>query len=138
MPSDLRISLGAEHEMKKSLPFLLLVVVLAGCAKKPTTELVGQLNDRESAQRLRAIKELENRSQDASVVVPALIECLQDMDPFVRRDAAAALGHFGPDAKAASSALLLALRDKTPKVRTAAAEALKKVDPESAAQAGVR
>ena len=124
--------------MRKALLFVLVVVCLAGCARKPTAELVGQLKDRESAQRLHAIKELEDRSQDAGIVVPALVECLQDADPFVRRDAAQALGHFGPDGKTASSALLLALRDKTPKVRTAAAEALKKVDPESAAQAGVR
>jgi HEAT repeat protein len=128
----------AEDEMKTSVLSFIVLILFTGCARKPTAELVDQLKDRESVQRLRAIKELENRSQDAGVVVPALVECLHDADPFVRRDAATALGQFGPDGKTATSALLVALRDKTPKVRTAAAEALKKVDPESAAQAGVR
>jgi HEAT repeat protein len=126
------------YEMKKLVPVVFLLFLFAGCARKPTAELVGQLKEKESAQRLRAIKELENRGADAGVVVPALAECLQDADPFVRRDAAEALGHFGMDGKAASPALVVALQDKTPKVRTAAAEALKKVDPDGAAQAGVR
>jgi HEAT repeat protein len=124
--------------MKKFVPVFCLLLLFAGCARKPTAELVGQLKDKESAQRLHAIKELENRGADAGVVVPALAECLQDADPFVRRDAADALGHFGTDGKAAAPALVVALRDKTPKVRTAAAEALKKVDPEGAVLAGVR
>jgi HEAT repeat protein len=124
--------------MRKSALVFLAALLLAGCANKTTADLVGQLKAKESVQRLRAINELRNRGADASIVVPALADCLQDADSFVRRDAAEALGNFGPEGKAAAPVLTLALRDKTPKVRMAAAEALKKVDPESAAQAGVR
>ena len=123
--------------MKKRWVFSFIATLLFGCARTPTAELVGQLKDKESAQRIRAIKELEQRDRDASVVVPALTDCLRDTDPFVRRDAAQALGRFGQDGKTAAPALVVALRDKTPKVRAAAAEALKNVDPESAAQAGL-
>src|SRR5215471_1245959 len=102
--------------MKKLAFVFFAALLLVGCGRKSTADLVGQLKDKESVQRLRAIKELESRSRDAGVVVPALADCLKDDDSFVRRDAAQALGNFGSDGKEAAPALLLALRDKTPKV----------------------
>jgi HEAT repeat protein len=111
----------------------------AGCGgDKSMAEWVEQLKDRDSAQRLRAIRALERQSSEATSVVPALAICLSDPDAFVRRDAAEALGRFGPEARSATSALTRALRDKTPAVRKAAAAALKKLDGETASRAGLR
>jgi HEAT repeat protein len=118
-----------ENAMKRTIP-LLLIVGIAGCGwGKSTAELLGQLKDKDSSQRIHAIKALETRQRDADVVVPALAQLLEDEDAFVRRDAAQALGRFGTDAKTAVSALLRARRDRHASVRKAAGDALQAIDP---------
>jgi HEAT repeat protein len=114
--------------MKRYLP-LMLMIGTVGCGGKATPELIGQLKDKDSSQRIHAIKALETRQRDAEVVVPALAESLADEDAFVRRDAAQALGRFGADGKPAVSALLAARRDRHASVRKAAGDALQAIDP---------
>jgi HEAT repeat protein len=114
-----------------------LALVPCGCGGRSTQEWVKQLNDKDAAQRLRAVKALGARHTETAVVVPALATALQDENAYVRRDTSEALGKFGPEAREAVPALVAALKDRNHAVRKAAADALKKVDPQAAAKAGV-
>ncbi len=114
---------------------LLGVLLLAGCGGKPTSAWIDQLRSADAAQRLRAVKVLQEKRSEAGTVVPALAGLLGDPDVFVRRDAARALGRFGPDGRAALPALTGLLQDRNPGVRKAAAEALEKIDPEGGPRA---
>ena len=124
-----------------SMPRWLLLIAtctLCGCSKS-TSDLVTQMKADDPILRREAIHALQERVNETSEVVPALVSALQDPDIYVRRDAARALGQLG--ASAASDAvtpLLGALRDKEVSMRKAAAAALKKVDPAAAARAGIR
>jgi HEAT repeat protein len=109
-------------------------VLLAGCGGKPTADWIEKLRSADSAQRLHAIKALENKKSEATTVVPALAGVLVDESPFVRRDAARALGGFGAAGKSARPALLALLGDRNVGVRKAAAAALAAIDPEAAAK----
>jgi HEAT repeat protein len=80
---------------------------------------------------------LQEKGDEGAVVVPILIESLQDKNTYVRRDAAKALGKFGADAKEAVPPLVARLRDEEPSVRKAAAQSLKLIDPASAKKSGV-
>jgi HEAT repeat protein len=113
-------------------------LLLAGCGGKPTAEWLEQLRDKDSAQRLRAIKALGERGSESDTVVPALAHALEDEDAFVRRAAARALGRIGPEAEAAVPALRVAARDRNQKVRQEAMEALRKVAPDLPPEAGTR
>ena len=116
-----------------------LIVLSAGCGGgKPTAEWVEQLQSKDAAHRLHAVKALGDRGKESAVVAPALAQALRDGDPFVRRDAARALGRIGPEARPATLALIAALRDRNPGVRQAAGKALKGIDPEAATRAGVK
>lgn len=116
----------------------LCVLILAGGCGKSTAYWTEQLKSANSAERLHAVHALQQKVQEADVVVPVLMEGLHDADTFVRRDTARALGNFGPTANKAVPSLLKAMRDKEPSVRKAAAQSLKKIDPEAATKAGVR
>ena len=97
----------------RTLPFILLallVMPLLGCGGKSTTELIAQLQAKNSSERLRAVKELGERSREADIVTPALADALKDKDAFVRGGAAEALGELGAGAKPAIPALLVAAR----------------------------
>jgi vesicle coat complex subunit len=115
--------------MKK---FLVLgsLLLLVGCDSKPTSAWIAQLQSKDSADRLHAIKALERKKSDAGTIVPALTQALEDEDAFVRRDAAKALGKFGREARSALPTLTRLLRDQNAGVRKAAEEAVKKIDPE--------
>jgi HEAT repeat protein len=105
-----------------------VLVLLSGCGGKSTDDWVQQLRGGDASQRLHAIRALENRGEEATVVVPALAEALRDDNAYVRRDAAVALGKIGPGAGAAVPALLAARKDRERSVRKAAEEALGKID----------
>jgi HEAT repeat protein len=112
---------------------LLLVgtcLLLAGCGK-PTAAWVAQLRDKDSVQRLRAVKALGEKRSEPDTVVPALAQALRDKDAFVRRDAARALGLFGPAASSAVPALRVATKDENKQVRHEAAIALRILAPDS-------
>ncbi len=65
---------------------------------------------------------------DADLLVPALIQCLQDPRPFVRQRASFPLQTFGAAAAPALPALTNALSDPDPQVRTNAAAAIKYIN----------
>jgi HEAT repeat protein len=105
------------------------VFLLVGCGGKSTDERLTQLRDKDSAQRLHAIKELREKKSEAGAVVPALAQALGDEDAFVRRDAARALGGFGANASSALPALRVAAKDRNTHVRQAATEAIHQITP---------
>jgi HEAT repeat protein len=70
--------------------------------------------------------------RDPDVAVPALIQSLQDPDPYpwIRANSAWALGRFGGEAKSAIPALTKALKDSDAGVRRQAADALERINPD--------
>jgi HEAT repeat protein len=117
--------------MKKMLCLLLLLC--CGCGKKSTEYWVEKMKDPDTVTRLHAVDALRQRTEEAMVVVPALIEALKDSDAFVRRDAIKALASFGEDARPAVPALLALHQDKD-NIRQAAIAALTEIDPEAVAK----
>ena len=115
---------------------LCFVLVASGCAKS-TAHWTEQAKADDPAKRLHAIHMLQEKNNEAAVVVPVLIESLQDKNTFVRRDAAKALGKFGAEAKDAVAPLLARLKDDEPSVRKAASQSLKQIDPGAATKADV-
>jgi HEAT repeat protein len=119
--------------MKRSLAAILLIMI-AGCGGKSTTELITQMRSKDSAERIHAVKALSERRNDVAMVVPALTEALKDPDAFVRRDAASALGKLGADAREAIPALIAAQSDKNASVRSEVAKSLRLIDPNQPVQ----
>ena len=113
-----------------------LVLVAVGCSRS-TAHWAEQTKADDPAKRLHAIHILQEKESEGAVVVPVLIDALQDKNTFVRRDAAKALGKFGAEAKAAVEPLIARLRDDEPSVRKAAGQSLKQIDPAAATKAGV-
>jgi HEAT repeat protein len=110
----------------------------AGCSGGSTDHWIEQLKSPEPQARLKAIRALQERKDDAARVVPALIGALKDDSTDVRRIAAGTLGTYGEEAKSATHALTQALHDREPSVRKVAAQSLKKIDPAAASKAGVK
>jgi HEAT repeat protein len=112
--------------------FVLLLCLLAcgGCGKKKSTdELIADLKSPQEGERIRAVRLLPQRKEDAAQVVPALIEALKGKEGDVRWGAAIGLGSFGEQAKDAIPALQAAQRDRDARVREAAGVALSRIDP---------
>src|SRR5438067_1603495 len=98
------ITSGTSDRLRKFMTMLAGCFLLAGmgCGRSASTnELIAQARSNESADRVKAVRALGKRSADAEKVVPVLVERLQDVDAFVRRDAAHALGQIGPAARSA-------------------------------------
>ena len=112
-----------------------LLVIAVGCSKSTAT-WIEQAKAEDPAQRLQAIHALQDKESESAVVVPVLIEALQDKNTYVRRDAAKALGKF--NAKDAVPPLILRLKDDEPSVRKAAGQSLKQIDPAAASKAGIK
>lgn len=94
------------------------------------------LTDKSSYLRVAAARALWHIEREASLVLPALIEGLNDVNlPQEQELAAVALGEIGREAKTAVPALIAALQDEC--ARTATAEALLRIDPEKARQYGI-
>jgi HEAT repeat protein len=117
---------------------LLLVLLVAGCAKEATPQLIEKLKASDAATRLKAVRTLPERTAEPELVVPALISALQDDDADVRRSAATGLGTFGEQAREAVPSLQACMRDREYRVRKAAGQSLKRIDPAAATKAGVR
>jgi hypothetical protein len=113
---------------------VLLCLFAAGCSKKEksTAELLADLKGSDPKEKLIAVRLLPSRKTDASDVIPALIEALQDKSDDVRISAAIGLGSFGQQAKDAVPALQKAQKDNDARVREAARVALSRIDPSAA------
>jgi HEAT repeat protein len=116
-------------------PALVFLLLGVGCGGRSTDDWIGQMQAKDSAQRLRAIKALSERTAEADEIIPVLIKSLKDEDSFVRRDAAQALGRFGTAAQIAVPALLSLARTRPAPDGKAALGALKQIDPAAAAKA---
>jgi HEAT repeat protein len=108
---------------------MLCLLACGGCGKKSTDELIADLKSTNDKDRIIAVRLLPDRKGDASQVVPALIEALQDKDGDIRWSAAIGLGYFGEQAKDAIPSLKEAQRDRDARVREAAGVALSRIDP---------
>jgi len=113
--------------------FVLVVALFAaGCGKESTARLIEDLKAPDPLTRLKAVRTLPQRQEDAAQVVPALTEALKDDDAEIRKGAAFGLGSFGEQARDAVPALSGALRDRDSGVRKAAGIALSYIDPKRA------
>jgi HEAT repeat protein len=109
---------------------LLCLLACGGCGKKKSTdELIEDSKSHEEGVRIRAVRLLAQRTEDAAQVVPALLKALKDSQGDVRWSAAIGLGYFGEQAKDAIPALQHAQRDRDARVREAAGVALSRIDP---------
>jgi HEAT repeat protein len=116
--------------MRLRIGVLMFAAVLAcgGCSRgKSTDELIEDLSSSEEADRIKAVRWLQQRKGDGPRVVPALIESLKDADADVRWSAAIGLGYFGAEAAAALPALEEAERDSDPRVREGARVAISRI-----------
>ena len=113
-----------------STAVLLGLLLCAGCTKsKSTDDFIADLKSGTAGERVAAVRSLPQRNQDASIVVPALIECLKDKQVDVRLNAAIGLGEFGEEAKPAIPDLRTAEKDGDARVRRAAGIAVTRIDP---------
>ena len=109
---------------------LLIALLGCGCGEASTAKLIENLKAPDEMTRIKAVRTLPLRKQDAAQVIPALIEALKDEDPDVRRGAADGLGTFHEQARDALVALQTSVSDPHPKVREAAARAQSLIDPQ--------
>ena len=116
--------------MRVRTRFILFVcLVVSGCGKKSTDQLVEDLKSGKEGDRVIAARLLQQRKGDPAHVVPALTEALKDKEDDVRWSAAIGLGYFGDQARDAVPGLQAALEDRDARVREAAAVALSRIDP---------
>lgn len=108
---------------------LVVLFAVAGCGQESTAQLIADLKAPEALTRLKAVRTLPQRKEDAAQVIPALIAALQDQDAEIRKGAAFGLGAFGVQGKDAIPALQTALHDREADVRKAAGIALSYIDP---------
>lgn len=118
--------------MRLRIQVVLLLCLLAcgGCSKtKSTDELLTDLKSTQEGDRLKAVRLLQNRNEDAAKIVPAMIEALKDKGNDIRISAAIGLGYFGDQAKDAVPALQEAAKsDGDARVRKQAGVALSRID----------
>lgn len=111
---------------------LLAVFFGNGCAakvpRKPTAELLQNLNHPEERVRLSAAEQLGDvTGGDVAEAVRALTAALKDDSAYVRQAAVRSLGAHGTAARDAVAALQRALKDSDEGVRLDARAALKKI-----------
>ena len=105
------------------------LLALAGCSQtKSTQDLIDDLKSTDNEDRIKAVRLLQHRHSDASIVVPALMESLSDDDREIRWSAAIGLGYFGADAEGAVPELETAQQhDSDRRVREAARTAISRI-----------
>jgi HEAT repeat protein len=104
-------------------------------AVPPLTEA---LKDKDSLVRVNAANSLRRVGGEIKIVIPVLLEVLQNKNypSSTRREAAWSLGWIGPPATKAIPSLLQLVNDEDETVRAAVMEALKKIDPHRMAKIG--
>jgi HEAT repeat protein len=113
----------------KSMVLSLCLLAYCGCGGKSTDELIADVKSPQAGDRVKAVRLLPQRKEEAAKVVPALIEALKDSQDDVRWSAAIGLGYFGEEAKDAIPPLQEAQHDPDARVREAAGVALSRIDP---------
>ena len=102
--------------------------LISGCSKAPSTDdLIDDLSSAEEGDRVKAVRWLQQRTDDGPKVIPALIASLQDPQADVRWGAAIGLGYFGAQAESALPALEEAQRDPDARVREGARVAITRI-----------
>jgi HEAT repeat protein len=110
------------------IAMILCSIAFAGCGEsKSTSDLVTDLKSKDEVDRIKAVRLLQHRKADASTVVPALIESLEDQQADIRWGAAIGLGYFGAEAKSALPNLEKTLNDRDGRVRNAARVAISRI-----------
>ena len=122
----------AKKSVVVTVLFIGLVSIWMGGCQTPEQKverLIKKLGHKKAKVRANAVEALGRIGEDA---VPALIQTLrdQDVEGFVRENAAEALGSIGKDAKDAVPALIQALKDESIGVREDAAYLLGKIGSE--------
>jgi len=130
--------------MKPRWPWLLLILLLAGCSRKPPyearsiAELEKMLDDPDTTTQVQGAFGLGQHGAEAAPAVPALVRALHSPESLVRERAAWALGQIGV-ADEAVPALAVTLSDSVWTVRRQAALALGQIGaPARAAEADLR
>jgi HEAT repeat protein len=119
----------------RSVVFICLAVLIAGCGKKepllshgrPVSHWLQALHDPDPKTRKKAVVALGHVGTADPAAIPAVIEAVKDADPTVRAEAVLALLNLGPAAKDAVPALTEAQNDADPKVRGYAGKALERI-----------
>jgi len=106
--------------------------------KRGVSALLNALHHPDDYTRRNAAESLGRIGQFPDIVIPALIECLEDENRGVQICALSSLARFGSQAKPYSRAILEATRGKEHYVREITERALKEIDPDSAVNAGVK
>jgi HEAT repeat protein len=107
---------------------LLGLLAFSGCSRDASTDdLISDLSSTDEGDRVVAVRLLQQRKGDASKVVPALTESLNDEHADIRWSAAIGLGYFGKDAESAVPALEKAKDDPDARVREAAGVAISRI-----------
>lgn len=126
------IAAGSHHTVGERLAAMECLSQIGSAYPPGIASLTQILHSSENTNELRrgAVEALGLFRGGASVAVPALVRCLEDSDPDLRREAAASLGRQGPAAELAQPSLLDRLvDDPDAAVRDAAGTALAQTGP---------
>jgi len=94
-----------------------------------TSDLLKTLQSADEQNKLTSLFAIWWLKEDPSVIVPALIPCLADTSPSIRRLAAGHLGQLKQAAKPALPALTRCLEDLNLSVRMTATDVIARIDP---------
>jgi RNA polymerase sigma factor (sigma-70 family) len=127
------------HKSAKLLTCASNALALLGAdAKSATPDLIALLSDQSPDVRARAVWALANIKSEPAIVLPALANCMNDTDAYVRQNVVSVILAYGEAARSTVPFLLKAINDQEPQVRELARFALRKIDPETAANAGIK
>ena len=109
------------------LAWMVILASTVPLAADEVGDLVGKLESRNQATRVKAIEELGELGPKASSAVPALLPLLNEKTTIIRVKAIQALGAI--KSKAAVPGLEVLAKDRTPSVKAAAERALESIGP---------
>lgn len=139
-PSVAHIVTGSHHTVGERLAAMECLSQIGSAYPPGIASLTQVLQSAENRNELRrgAVEALGLFRGGASVAIPALVRCLDDADPDLRREAAASLGRQGPAAELAQPSLLDRLvDDPDAAVRDAVGTALAQTGPSAASVVAV-
>lgn len=107
-----------------------LCILLVGCARDPTDELISRLSDSNVDVRRAAARAIRELPKVDEPVVAALVESARDKDVAVRCLSIEAIGKLGRADKSTALRLKPSLEDRDKRVRLEAALAIARIDPQ--------